>query len=61
MFERFISLRYMGIAAVISLIAGAVLISIVGAERTLTAFDHYLFGPGPVHLPITSTRARLLP
>lgn len=37
MFERFLSLRYMCIAAVISLIAGAVLISIAGVERTLNA------------------------
>ncbi|WML68425.1 MAG: hypothetical protein METHP_02047 [Methanoregula sp. SKADARSKE-2] len=37
MFERFFSLRYICIAAVISLIDGAVLISIAGAERTLNA------------------------
>ncbi len=51
MFERFFSLRYICIAAVISLFAGAVLMSVIGAERTLNAFNIYLFGPGPVQLP----------
>lgn|GEM_PF-5887481 len=57
MFERFFSLRYICIAAVISLFAGAVLMSIIGAERTLNAFNIYVFGP----ISITSTRSCLHP
>jgi uncharacterized membrane protein YqhA len=55
MFEKFFALRSVCLVAVVSLFAGAVLMFVVGAERTANAFYVYLqdIGPGnkiPAHL-----------
>ncbi len=59
MFDRFLSLRYVSIVAVISLFIGSVLMFIAGAERTLQAVVLYFFGAGISNLPQHLSQANL--
>jgi len=59
MFERFFALRNVYIIAVISLFAGALLMFVVGAERTALAFSAYLTNFNAGELRVIPTRDHL--